>query len=512
MISHLPILPIIIPLLGGIFMLLPGFNHSPVRLRISALMISLILLSACIFLGWHVHMQGALGYAVGNWESPFGIQLYADRLAVILCLLTTFILICTQIYAFAGEDKQGQYYHPLLMFQVMGIQGAFLTGDIFNLFVFFEVLLISSYALMIHGGGKQKTQANVHYVILNLAGSALFLFALGILYGTFGSLNMIDMQAKVADLSPDDVILAKSGALLLLVVFGLKSAMLPLHFWLPKAYAAAPASVAALFSIMTKVGIYSLWRVHNGVFGNQAGELANIASPWILVFAVLTLFAGAIAALASQSLRTLTANLVIISVGSLLLMVALNSEETTSAGLYYLLHSTIATAAMFLLAGIIIRVRGKAEDRFVASRPLNQSAILGLLFFLCAIALIGMPPLSGFIGKALMLKASLTSDYVIWIWPGILLASLATMIILSRAGSTLFWRTKGDKTSLETIHCMELSSILILLAGIIALVMFAHSITAFCQLAADHLLAIGIPLPEPNIPITTAHYPENNYA
>lgn len=490
MISHLPLLPVIIPLLGGIFMLLPGFNHSYVRLRISALLISLTLLFACVALAWYVHTHGTQAYALGNWQSPFGINLYVDRLAALLSVLTTFILICSQLYGSAGEDKQGQYYHPLLMFQVMGIQGAFLTGDIFNLFVFFEVLLIASYALLIHGGGKQKTLANVHYVTLNLAGSAFFLFALGILYGTFGTLNMADLQAKAAHLQADDIILAQSGALLLLVVFGLKSAMLPLHFWLPKAYSAAPASVAALFSIMTKVGVYSLWRVHNSIFGDQAGELANIATPWILPFALLTIFAGIIAALSSQSLRLLTANLVIISVGSLLLMVAINTPESTSAGLYYLLHSTVATAAMFLMAGVIIKLRGKAEDRFVSSRPVNQSALLGLLFFLCAVALIGMPPLSGFIGKALMLKSALASDYVLFIWPAILIASLAAMIVLSRAGSTIFWRTKGDKTSTATVHCLELGSIVLLLVGIVGLVVFAHAITVFCQLAADDLLAL----------------------
>ena len=512
MISHLPILPIIIPLLGGIFLLLPGFNHSPVRMRISALIISLILLSTCILLGWYVHTHGTQGYSVGNWESPFGIQLYADRLAVTLSLLTTFILLCTQIYSMAGEDKQGQYYHPLLMFQVMGIQGAFLTGDLFNLFVFFEVLLISSYALMIHGGGKQKTQANVHYVILNLAGSAMFLFALGILYGTFGSLNMLDMQAKAALLPEDNIILAKSGALLLLVVFALKSAMLPLHFWLPKAYSAAPASVAALFSIMTKVGIYSLWRVHNGIFGEQAGELANIATPWIIPFALLTLLAGSIAALASQSMRTLAANLVIISIGSLLLMVTLNTSEATSAGLYYLLHSTVATAAMFLLAGMIIRLRGKAEDRFVAARPLNQSGILSLLFFICAIALIGMPPLSGFIGKALMLKAALDSELVLWIWPAILLSSLACMIILSRAGSTLFWRTKGDKAGHETLHCLELSSVILLLSALLAMVVFAHGLTTFTQLAADSLYALSFQSTELFVYLNKGFHAEMSYA
>ncbi|HBO94760.1 MAG TPA: monovalent cation/H+ antiporter subunit D, partial [Gammaproteobacteria bacterium] len=184
------------------------------------------------------------------------------------------------------------------------------------------------------------TLANVHYVTLNLAGSALFLFALGIMYGTFGTLNMADMQQKAALINPNDVRLANAGAMLLLVVFGLKSAMLPLHFWMPRAYSAAPAPVAALFAIMTKVGIYSLWRVHCGIFGDNAGDLANIAQPWLWPLAWLTVVIGIIATLASKTLRELTANLVIISVGSLLLMVALNTREATASGLYYLVHST----------------------------------------------------------------------------------------------------------------------------------------------------------------------------
>ncbi len=512
MVSHLPLLPIIIPLLGGIFLLLPGFNHSFSRLRIAATAISLLLLTASASLLWYVHNHGALGYALGNWESPFGISLYIDRLSALLSLLTSFLLISTQLFSFGGEDKQGQYFHPLLLFQTMGIQGAFLTGDIFNLFVFFEVLLIASYALLIHGGGKQKTLANVHYVSLNLAGSALFLFALGILYGTFGSLNMADMQAKAANLPEDLIILAKSGALLLVVVFGLKSAMLPLHFWLPKAYAAAPASVAALFAIMTKVGIYSLWRVHNGIFGDSAGALANIAAPWILVFASLTVIAGIIATLSSQSLRTLTANLVIISVGSLLLMVGTNTAQATSAGLYYLLHSTLACAAMFLLAGVIIKQRGKAEDRFVSSRPLNQSALLSLLFFIIAVALIGMPPLSGFIGKALMLKAALQANEALLVWPLILVASLASMLLLSRAGSTLFWRTKGDKTSTSTIHCFELTGIFLLLIGILGLVFFAYAFTEYTDATGKQLYSMLFADPLMPFDVIANAFEEHAYA
>jgi len=483
MLQHLPLLPVVIPLLTAIIMLFKPLNDYHTRLRIFGTIVAIFMVIVSAYLLYSVHMDGTRIYALGGWQPPFGIALVADRLSSLMVLLTSILALATQLYGSSGEDKQGRFYHPLIMFQVMGIQGAFLTGDLFNLFVFFEVLLIASYALMIHGGGKQKTQANLHYVSLNLAGSALFLFALGILYGTFGTLNMADMQQKAAHIASNDIILAKTGGLLLLVVFGLKSAMLPLHFWLPKAYSSAPISVAALFAIMTKVGLYSLWRVHNGVFGADAGELAYLIQPWLWPMAWLTLVIGIVATLSSQSLRTLSANLVIVSVGSLLLMIALKTNLATTGGLYYLLHSTLAGSAMFLVSGLIIEQRGKAEDRFVASRPMGQPALLSGLFFICAIALIGMPPLSGFIGKAFMLKAALEADEVLMVWPPILIASLASLIVLGRAGSTLFWRTKGDKPGPVTVQKRQLASVLVLFIALIAMVVWAGVLSDFLAMA-----------------------------
>ncbi|RLT99221.1 MAG: monovalent cation/H+ antiporter subunit D [Ketobacter sp.] len=487
MLQHLPVLPLLIPLLAGTLLLMPPLANTLPRQRWAGTLFALLQLAAAVALLLQVHQHGSLMYAMGEWRPPFGIVLVADRLSTMMCVLTAFLLLCVQLYSSANEDQKGKFLHPLLMFQALGIQGAFLTGDIFNLFVFFEVLLIASYALLIHGGGAQKTLANVHYVILNLAGSALFLFALGIMYGTFGTLNMADMQQRAAQIDANDVQLAKAGAMLLLVVFGLKSAMMPLHFWLPRAYAAAPAPVAALFAIMTKVGIYSLWRVHGTIFGDSAGELANIAQPWLWPLAWLTLVLGIIATLASKTLRELVANLVIVSIGSLLLMVALNTREATAGALYYLVHSTLATALMFLLAGLVVQQRGKAEDRFVQSRPVAQPALLGGLFFLGALALIGMPPISGFIGKALMLKAALTSHQILWIWPPILVGSLAALIMLSRAGGTLFWRTRGENTDPARAHPAQLVAVVLLMLSLPLMVVLAGTITEFTQLAAEEM-------------------------
>ncbi|WP_221795821.1 monovalent cation/H+ antiporter subunit D [Oceanobacter mangrovi] len=485
--THLPILPVLVPLVTGALMLIPPFNEVNNRQRALGTLASLIMLAVAALLVITVDRDGTLLYAVGEWQPPFGILLVVDRLSAILLLLTSVLVLAVQLYASGGDDAEGRFFQPLLMFQAMGIQGAFLTGDIFNLFVFFEVLLIASYGLVIHGGGKQKTAANLHYVILNLAGSALFLIGLGILYGTFGTLNMADMARVASSIEGGDLTLAKAGALLLVIVFGLKSAMLPLHFWLPKTYAASPAAVAALFAIMTKVGIYSLWRVHGAIFGEQAGGLANVALPWLWPLAWLTLLMGIIAVLASQTLRSLAANLVIISVGSLLLMVAMPSEQTTSAGLYYLLHSTLATALVFLLAGMIVAQRGKAEDRFVAARAVSQPLLLGSLFFVAALALIGMPPLSGFIGKALMMKAALQQGEAGWIWPPLLLASLAALLVLSRAGSTLFWRVRDGKPGTAQAHPLQLVGVGVLLLALVLMVVGAGWLTDYTAAAAQGL-------------------------
>ena len=195
--QHLPIFPILIPMLAAVFMLLPPLSNSINRHRVFAIAVMILLIISSALLLLTSHEQGTQMYILGGWQPPFGIALVADRLSTMMVLLTSVLALGALLYACAGDDNEGMYFHPLFMFQIMGINGAFLTGDIFNLFVFFEVLLIASYALLIHGGGKQKTKANVHYVILNLVASSVFLFALGILYGTIGSLNIADMASKV---------------------------------------------------------------------------------------------------------------------------------------------------------------------------------------------------------------------------------------------------------------------------------------------------------------------------
>jgi multicomponent K+:H+ antiporter subunit D len=468
--EHLPIWPILVPMIGGLLMLLPpfaGVERYQSRRYFAAILVFLQLVCGSLLLNSVIASENLI-YAVGNWQPPFGIILYVDPLAALLVCLTSFLGIGVVLYSFAGEDRAGRYYHPLLQFQILGINGAFLTNDLFNLFVFFEVLLIASYSLLIHAGAKQKTEAAVHYVILNLIGSSIFLFALGTMYAAVGSLNIADIAMKISTLSDSDTLLVNIAGALLLVVFGLKSAMLPLHFWLPKTYSAASAPIAALFAIMTKVGIYCIFRVYTTIYGEFAGSLSDFVAPIIWPLALASIVAGTIGVIVSPTLRGMTGNLVVVSVGTLLIGFALRSPEASGAAFYYLIHSTLASAALFLLAEMIGQQRGKALDRFVVSRKLKNQTFLGFCFFVAAMMAAGLPPFSGFLGKLVILQAAVTPQEKIWVYSALLISSLVTIIAFSRAGTTLFWRHSGNKgvsDSPEITHWQKAGMLTLLAAG-----------------------------------------------
>ena len=482
--QHLIILPVLLPLLAGVTLLI--HRGGALTLRRTT---NVIATAALVVVGILLVAESSDGviryYALGDWQPPFGIILVLDRLSALMVMLTAILALGSLLYACAGDDEQGSNFHGLFQLQLMGINGAFLTGDAFNLFVFFEVL-IASYALLMHGGGKARTHAGFHYVALNLLGSMLFLIALGVLYGTTGTLNMADMAAVIPTLDAGDVGLVKAGALLLLIVFGLKAAMLPLYFWLPRAYAAAPAPVAALFAIMTKVGVYAIIRVYTLIFGEQAGLLANLATPWVWWLALATLALGAVGVLSARDMRTQVAYLILISVGTLLAGVGMESEAALGALLYYLIHTTLVSGGMFLLVDAIAQQRGKAGARIVQSRTLGQPAILGLLFFAGAIAMAGLPPLSGAFGKALLLQAATPAQQV-WLWPILLISSLASLIALSRTGSTIFWRASGERTG-SSLGRLRGAGVLMLILCAPLMVAFAGPITQFTQATAAQLL------------------------
>ncbi|HSJ09030.1 MAG TPA: monovalent cation/H+ antiporter subunit D [Longimicrobiales bacterium] len=489
MTGHAAILPVLLPLFTGIALILLAGRGVPLQRSISVLgAVALVLLSVWLLMLTQDGVTRA--YRLGDWPAPFGIVLVLDRLAALMVLLTSIVALFSVLHAVQGHDEAGPFYHPLFQLQLVGLNGAFLTGDLFNLFVFFEILLIASYCLLVFGSTTPRLRAGVHYVVLNLAGSALFLIAVGTLYGVTGTLNMADMAQKVALLEASDAALVRAAALLLLVVFALKAALVPLYFWLPGAYAAASAPVAALFAIMTKVGVYSIIRVYTLVFGADAGVAANVAADWLLPLALVTTLLGMTGALASRELRRMQGYLLVGSVGIMMTGMALFTQAAIAAGLYYLVHSTLVMAGMFLIADLVARQRGGKDDLIVSGPPLPQGAVLSSMFFIGAIAVVGLPPLSGFLGKALILNASLPSPAMPWVWGIILFGGLLSLLALSRAGITMFWVEDPDDEMLA--HTASPARAFMPAAGLLAAVVlvsvFAGPLAAFADATAEQLL------------------------
>lgn len=403
-----------------------------------------------IALGLFVSAMGGATqvYYLGDWPAPFGIVLVLDRLSALMVLITTVLGLMVLIHVIAtGWDARGKHFHALFLFQLMGILGAFLTGDIFNLFVFFEILLIASYGLMIHSGGRDRMRAGLQYVVINLAGSTLFLFALGVLYAATGTLNIADLAQRLQTIPVEEAALVRVAAMLLLVVFAVKAALFPVQFWLPGTYANAPAPVAALFAIMTKVGAYAILRVHLVVFGPGIAATDGLAGQWLFPASIVTIAIGAIGVLGARRLMPMIAFSVLGSMGTLMAALSVFTSGAIFAALYYLVHSTFAAAALFLLADLVISRRG---DDVLRARPASvQNGVLSALFFAAAIGMAGMPPLSGFLGKLLVLDVLRDPAMQVWGWGAILIGSLFTILGLARAGSVLFWKstaTAADST------------------------------------------------------------------
>jgi multicomponent K+:H+ antiporter subunit D len=432
------IVPVVLPAILGAVIVLAMRNDLLLQ-RVFGLAGTVALLAVSGALFWAAAARPPEAYFLGNWPAPFGIVLVLDRLAALMLVLTSLLALLVQLYVIGtGWDARGRHFHALFHFQLMGLSGAFLTGDAFNLFVFFEVLLIASYGLMIHGGGRDRLRAGVQYVALNLVGSTLFLFALATIYSVTGTLNMADLAGKVATLPEGDVALIRVGAMLLFLVFAIKGALVPLHFWLPGTYANAPGPVAALFAVMTKVGAYAVIRVFTLVFPPTTPAIGPMIADALLPAALLTLVIGAMGVLGVGTLARLAAFAAIASMGTLFTAIAFFTPQGTAAALYYLLHSTFAAAMLFLVADLVQSRRGTGDLR-EARPPVAQNGLLAALFFAAAIALAGMPPLSGFIGKLLILQAGAGEMTVVW--PVILVTSLLLILGFAAAGSQLFWKS-----------------------------------------------------------------------
>ena len=485
---HLSIAPILLPLLTACVLLFLSEHRLRTKTAVSLAAALLNLILAVGLFQWTARGDAQGTYSVylpSNWDVPFGIVLVLDRLSALMLLLVGVVGLMALLFAVARWHKAGAHFHPLFQIQLMGLNGAFLTGDLFNLFVFFEVMLAASYGLLLHGSGPARVKAGLHYLSVNLVASSLFLVGAAMIYGVVGTLNMADLAAKIPQVSALDRPLLHAGCAILGVAFLTKAAMWPLNFWLVPAYSSASAPSGAIFALLTKVGVYVLLRLSTLWFSPQAGASAGFGSAWLVWGGMATLAFGALGMLASQRPARLAGYAVIVSSGTLMAMIGLGRPEVTAAALYYLPTSTFAIAAFFLLTELMDRSRSpdpgvqrRPEDEedhlpfaladldlqpgsnldddeeLLIGQPIPASiALLGLAFICCTLLVAGLPPLSGFVGKFAMLSALLSTPEpngsltaVTWTLLGlVVLSGLFAMIALSRTGIRFFWAPVGRK-------------------------------------------------------------------
>ncbi|WP_312915027.1 monovalent cation/H+ antiporter subunit D [Stenotrophomonas sp.] len=496
--NHLVILPILIPLLGAALSLFIEHRRYGPKVQRTVAWASMAALAVAVALLFAQTSQGQISaYLLGDWPARLGIALVADGLAGWMLGTTLLLAIACLLYACTGWDRRAPHFHALFQFQLVGLNGAFLTGDIFNLFVFFEVMLIASYGLLLSGGRGLRMRIGLHYVVFNVTASTLFLIALGMLYATLGSLNMAEIGQRIAELPPSHLKLAKAALGLLLLVFCSKAALLPMYLWLPESYARAPTAVAALFVIMTKVGLYSVLRVSSLWFDADAGAMSGYGSDWLLWAGIATLVVAALGALAATRMSVLVAYLVVVSAATLFIAFALGNAGTISAGLYYLPHSTFVAAALFLIADLMRRRRLQADRRH-AHEPgtvLPGKTIPGLLYLLAAVAVAGLPPMAGFLAKAALLQA-VPAAHTGVVWGVVLSTSLLVIMGLVRTGIRLFWHVPGDddappETDVAEAPArpFETAAACLLLGYAVLMSVFAAPLMRQTDAIADQLLA-----------------------
>ncbi|CAD7038261.1 monovalent cation/H+ antiporter subunit D [Pseudorhizobium endolithicum] len=502
--QHLIILPILLPLLAGTVLLFIADRQRVVKAMVS--LASTIALAAISLM--HVGMIAGQGsfdgvYLLGNWEAPFGIVLVADRLSAFMVALTAVLAVPILTFSLARWHSAGAHFHSLYQFLLMGLNGAFLTGDLFNLFVFFEVMLASSYGLVLHGSGPLRVKAGMHYIVVNLAAALLFLIGVSLIYGTAGTLNMADLAERIPAIEPDRRMLMEAGAAVLGVAFLTKAGMWPLCFWLPSAYSVAAAPVAAIFTLMSKVGVYIILRLTLLLFSE--GPSAGFGSEVLLYGGMATLVFGTIGVLASQALGRIGAYSVLVSSGTLLAVIGLGDAAATSAALLYLLSSTLTLGAFFMLVELVERSQdagatvlavtmeayGDADDDIPeevegVTMPATL-AMLGICFAACTILLSGLPPLSGFVAKFAMLSA-LIGTGSIGVPPSgpalvlvtlVILGGLATLIALTRAGIRTFW--SSIEGTVPRVLVMEIVPVMLILAVTAALAVKAGPALAYME-------------------------------
>ncbi|WP_010648574.1 Na+/H+ antiporter subunit D [Oceanobacillus massiliensis] len=479
--NNIIVLPMVLPILTGIILI---FLRPYVKAQ---RWISLIVMAAnggiAVYILNLIQTDGIIRLDFGGWEPPFGILFVADSFSMLLVLTTSVVTAICLIYAFSsiGKSYENMFFYSFVNFLVAGVNGSFLTGDLFNLYVCFEVMLLASYVLLAMGGKKSQLKESIKYVVINVLSSWIFLIAIAYLYGTMGTLNMAHLSQRIAESGQTPLLTVIS--IVFLTVFALKSGLL-LYFWLPGSYSVPPTAVAALFgALLTKVGIYAMIRMFTLLFYHEP----SITHGFIGVLAGLTLIGGSIGAIAYKDIRQIVGYNVVIAVGFLLVGLAVSTQAAMEGTIYYLMHDMIVKALLFLLAGTMIKVTGETRIDYMSGLIRNYP-LFGWIFFIVMLSLAGIPPLSGFIGKVLIGQGAIEADsYILtalaFISSIFVLYSLLRVFLNSFWGETII--SKEDEVPMKRgwlIPCVLLA------IGTIGLGMGAEALADYVGDAASTLM------------------------
>lgn len=458
--SNLAVIPIILPLVAGVIL---AFLHKKATVADWVAQIFAILLAIYSgYLNWYVHVNGTVVLETGGWKAPFGIVIVADSLSAILVGITSLITLVsvytsrTQI----SKKMKHNYFYSFVFFLITGVSGAFLTGDLFNLFVFFEVLLMASYALIVIGADRVQLREAVKYMLINLFSSVLFVTAISFLYAVVGTVNMAQIASRVQESNQTGILI--TIAVLLFFVFATKAALFPLYYWMPNSYSVPSPVVSALFgALLTKVGIYSILRVFTLIFITRT-DITHQAFIWI---AGLSMLFGVIGALSTNNVKLIVAYNIIPSIGFVLMGIGLLNEPGLSGSVYYLMHDMIIKTALFLLMGAVAYVAGTSDLKKMGGL-IHHYPLLGWMLFISAFVLAGIPPFSGFIGKVLLLRGAFEQGEIAIVIIS-LLTSLLILYSIMKVFIQGFWGTKNESIVKKPVKSFTIPIALLISCSII---------------------------------------------
>ncbi|MGN7479168.1 Na+/H+ antiporter subunit D [Solibacillus silvestris] len=475
--NNIIVLPLIVPIITAA--LLVFLNNNIKLQRIVSLITMIFVAGVSVVLLQLIQTEGIMRLDFSGWLPPFGILFVADSFSVLLVLTASIVTAICLIYAFStiGERHEKMYFYPFVLFLIAGVNGSFLTGDIFNLFVCFEVMLLASYVLVALGGEKVQLRESIKYVLINVVASWIFLVALAYLYGTLKTLNIAHIAQRVAEAGQDPLLTVV--ALIFLIVFALKAGLL-LFFWLPGSYSVPPTAVQALFAaLLTKVGMYALFRTFTLMFPLQP----EVTHTVIGVMAGLTIIAGCMGALSGRDVRTIATYNVIISVGFILIALAVGTEQSMAGAVYYLMHDMLAKALLFLLIGTMVLVTGEVVVKNM-NGLIRIYPLFGWLYFITMCALVGIPPLSGFIGKVLIGQGAIETEAYILLALAFGSSIIVLYSLLRIFLASFFGETSINEEDKKPIPLGAMVSFILLAACIVGLGVGAEGLAAYVQDAA----------------------------